>query len=304
MKMKICDLFFDKNIYPRRQKSHKTIESYIESLKIGAVFPPILVQKVKYSEDVKMVILDGVHRLEAYRHIYGEDAEIECELYKNEVLNIESCLEELRLESAFRNVMHGDRLSQEDRKFQARRIVNQNPKISNKILAQKFGVTEWTVTQWVKDIRARYYASRDALVYKLYLLGWRQTEISSILNISQQFVSQITSNFRNLKTLVFSDFHEKHKSIEEICQYYQIDEPLAWAIILEGKSDLERFELFGDSKYGDDSPRIYNYWYFPERDKRLGISDYAGNLSAQVTLNLIYYFSELWLIHVQGAGQL
>jgi len=48
--------------------------------------------------------------------------------------------------------------------------------------------------------------------------------------------SRSISNFTKVKSDIFSDFYGKQKSIEEICKYYQIDEPLAWAIILEGKS--------------------------------------------------------------------
>jgi len=92
-------------------------------------------------------------------------------------------------------------------------------------LAEKFGVTEKTVSQWVSEIRARYRQSRDALIYKLYLLGWTQEEIGKIFGITHQAVSKIATNFGNLKTVAKSDFYEKRKPIEEICQYHQIDEP-------------------------------------------------------------------------------
>ena len=86
-----------------------------------------------------------------------------------------------------------------------------------------------TASEWVSDIRTRFYASRDALIYRLSLLGWTQQEIGDLSEITQQTVSKITTSFAKTKTIVKSDFYEKNKSIEEICEYYQIDEPLAWA---------------------------------------------------------------------------
>lgn len=72
------------------------------------------------------------------------------------------------------------------------------------------------------------------------------------------------------------------------------DLALTWALLLHNKDDRERFEKFGKSKYSDDSPKVYNYWYFPQRDTRIGreqYTEYAGNLAVQVILNLLYYFS-------------
>ena len=36
-----------------------------------------------------------------------------------------------------------------------------------------------------------------------------------------------------------ADFYEKRKSIVEIANYYHLDHPLTWAILLEGK-DCEK----------------------------------------------------------------
>jgi DNA modification methylase len=66
---------------------------------------------------------------------------------------------------------------------------------------------------------------------------------------------------------------------------------LSWAIILNGKSDLERLATFGKSEYSDDSPRHYNLWIFSLIDKRLG-TDHPGRLACQVMLNLLYYYTK------------
>jgi len=67
--------------------------------------------------------------------------------------------------------------------FLANQPLELDPKIENKVLAERFCVTEKTVSQWVSDIRARFYASRSAIIYRLQLLGWTQQEIGNMFDL-------------------------------------------------------------------------------------------------------------------------
>jgi hypothetical protein len=293
LKVKINEIEKDEDIYPRQQISHKTIESYVEALKAGAVFPPITAQRISVDSKVKTICLDGWHRLLAYKEYnrlpdVKPIEEVEVIYWKEEVLDKKTWLNELRLESAFRNIFHGDRLSMEDRKSLAQKIVELDPKIENKVLARKLGVTEWTITQWVKEIRDKYYASRDAFMYRLKLLGWSLTEIGEIYGISKETVYESLGKFSKLN--LPNDFYERHKPVEEIAKYYHLDIPLTWAIILDGKSDIERFELFGKPEYGNEKPEVYNVWNFERRDPRLG-DEVPGNIPGQIVMNLLYYYT-------------
>lgn len=289
-RVKISELVLDHDVYPRQNISHVTVSAYKEALQAGASFPPIEIQRIIDVDGIeKTVLLDGVHRFLAFNEAGLES--IEASYWKDAVLDKKENLNELRLESAFRNIQHGDRLSLSDRNFQARRIVELNPKISNDVLSSKFGVTPKTISIWVSDIRARFYASRDSIIYKMSFLGRPQEEIAKQFNLEQSRISQIISELTRVKMLIKSDYYEKRKPINEICGYYHIDEPLAWAIILEGKSDSERLANFGESEYGDNSPRHYNLWIFVLIDKRLGL-EYPGRLAGQIMLNLLYYYTE------------
>jgi len=289
-RMKVSNLVLDEDVYPRQNISHVTVSAYKEALLGNAKFPSILVQRIRDVDgSEKTIILDGVHRFLAYKEAGLELIEVFC--WKDDVLDKKECLNELRLEAALRNIQHGDRLTLSDRCFQARRIVELNPKIENELLAAKFGVTTKTISSWVSDIRARFYASRDSIIYKLSLLGRTQQEIAQQFVLDQSRIAQIISELTEVKTLIISDYYEKRKSVEEICQYYHVDEPLVWAIVLNGKDDLERFATFGKSEYSDDRPRHYNLWIFSLIDKRLGI-DYPGRLACQVMLNLLYYYTK------------
>lgn len=47
VKIFIKDIEIDEDIYPRTQRSQKTIDSYAESLEVDAEFPSLLVQRIK-----------------------------------------------------------------------------------------------------------------------------------------------------------------------------------------------------------------------------------------------------------------
>ncbi|RLB75337.1 MAG: MerR family transcriptional regulator, partial [Deltaproteobacteria bacterium] len=79
MEVHVSDLTWDQFIYPRKNKSEKTINAYVEALAIGAQFPPIKVQRVfNYTSGNETadlpadrhgatIILDGIHRWSAFK---------------------------------------------------------------------------------------------------------------------------------------------------------------------------------------------------------------------------------------------
>jgi len=70
-KILISDIFLDESIYPRENIDHKRIGVFIENLRDGFVFEPIVVQACPDPEIAakrgKYRILDGVHRWSAYK---------------------------------------------------------------------------------------------------------------------------------------------------------------------------------------------------------------------------------------------
>jgi hypothetical protein len=117
----ISDLIWDDFIYPRSARKKQTIDAYGEALTAGATFPPIIIQPVvnypapntRLSE-ILMLILDGIHRWSAYK-VLGL-TEIEAVLWQEQPLDYATCKDDMLLESARRNISHGDRLSQTDKR--------------------------------------------------------------------------------------------------------------------------------------------------------------------------------------------
>lgn len=304
MRVKLDEVSLDEDIYPRRNISNKTIDSYVEALKGGAKFPPIEVQKIIAEENgkeiEKLICLDGWHRILAYKEYNkqtGSEAKIveaEANPWRSGVLNKKEFLEELRVESTLRNLIHGDRLSPSDIQHQALKIARDRPieRLNGIIteLAKKFGYSPSYMSELIgAEVRKRRM-SRDAQIYRISLLGRTQQEMGELFGLTQQAIAKITTNFASEVSSIQNQFYEKHKSIEDTAKFYNLDDITVWAIVLQGKSDLERFEIFGKSEHQDDAPRIYNVWNFAGCDPRLG-EDHPGRIPGQIGLNLLYYYT-------------
>jgi len=285
----IKDIVKDEDIYPRRTESPKTIEAYTEALKAGAKFPPILVQRISTKDGKEYTIfLDGLHRTKAYEKT-GKKS-IEAEYWKREVLNKEEWLTQLQLESAKRNAAHGDRLGTEDKKYQARKICEKNPNITEQEIADALEVSQQTVSSWVSDIKLRQKAEHQAIIYRLRSLGWTQGEVAEKVKLTQQAVSEKIQNLPELVKLVKS-LLERGETVEQVAEKLKIDVILAWAMVLDGKDDLERFSKFGEGGYQNERPQIYNVWNFTGKDPRLGL-EVPGNIPGQIAMNVIYYYTK------------
>lgn len=317
--MKIDEIEFDEEIYPREQISHKIVESYVEALYGGATFPPIEMQCIMYEDDTeRMICLDGRHRILAIEEfnrrikqqkIEDEEEtrepqpilEIDASVWKDEVLDRKDNLEDLQIRSAVLNLKHGYRLRSSDLASVVLKIIKARPieRLNGVIneLAHSFhrnpSSISWLETEEGKitDILSKIRLSRDVKIWRLLQLGWTQQEVGNVFGMTQVHAGEIKENFKSKIISIQHQSFKDHKSIEEIARFNHLDELTAWAMILQGKDDLERFGLFGDSKYSSGTPRIYNVWNFMQRDPRLG-DKWAGNIPGQIAMNILYYYTK------------
>lgn len=284
--MKINMIEIDESIYPRKQLSQKRIESYQESLRAGAKFPPILIQKIIDDEGEKVITLDGAHRIVAYKN--EKHKEIDVTHWKDEVLDkrLTEVLEQLRIVSTQKNLEHGVPLTEGDIEFQCIKIANARSidklKDLEGYLAKKFVLTQPRISQMISSILNKKRATRDSLIMRLRLLGWKQEIISGLCGINQERVSQIIKNINSYKT---NKKFEEGKTIEELATFYHFDQTLTWAIVLQDRTDQEKFELLGFQ------PKIYNVWNYAKCDKLMG-QKHPGQIPGQIVLNALYYHTE------------
>jgi len=192
-KMNISDLVWDEKIYPREKTNEKTIDAYCEALDAGAQFPPIEIQRVRNypeREGEIFIILDGVHRYDAYRR--GKVEEVEVKEWRPETIDYKENQIILLLEAAERNRNHGDRLTENDKKGVARSIAEGDPKrtFTEKQIADKLVVIQETVSNWISDIRARQRAGRNAKIIHLSRLGLTQEEIAEVVGKDRSVISR------------------------------------------------------------------------------------------------------------------
>ena len=209
IKVKLDEINLDEDIYPRKTFSHKTVEHYVEALKGGAVFPPIVVQKVRDNDDgngkEKLICIDGWHRITAYREYYKDNSNskdatvVDAILWKDTILDKNEYLEELRIETARMNLKHGDRLSQEDLRYQLLKIVKERPieRLEGIVteLARAFGYSVNYISELIGEEVRRRKVTRDAQILKLHLLGWKQDEIADMFGLDRSTVSKNVKKF-------------------------------------------------------------------------------------------------------------
>lgn len=102
-KMKVAELVFDFNLYPRQQIDSQHVTYLAEAVDSGASMPPLVIEKSSKR------IVDGFHRAKAYLRLFGTDAECEVveKTYRND--------KELFLDAMRFNAAHGRTLTRYDR---------------------------------------------------------------------------------------------------------------------------------------------------------------------------------------------
>jgi transposase len=187
VKIKVSDVIFRDDLYPRIETSAVTVQKYAEDLE---VLPPIIVNQ--HNE-----LIDGWHRWTAHR--------------KNEVEEIEATVVETAsdadlLEKAIEtNASHGLQLSQNDKRDMARRIYNGTPEAQRdekkKHLAKVLSVSERTIRDWLGRIDKDSKEQRKQKIFDLWLAGYSTDEIALTTGASKADVSGVCSQMADLPNL-------------------------------------------------------------------------------------------------------
>ena len=98
----VSGLVLDRELSPRERLGSNHVRQLAEALRAGATFPPIVVQRGTSR------VVDGFHRVEAHRRVYGREALVEV-VEKEYVDDGELFLDAVRL-----NAAHGSRLAPYD----------------------------------------------------------------------------------------------------------------------------------------------------------------------------------------------
>jgi hypothetical protein len=184
-KIKVIDVVFREDLYPRIETSATTVQKYAEDL---SVLPPITVNQNKE-------LIDGWHRWTAHKK-NGVD-EIEAIIVKT---SSDSDLLEKAIET---NATHGLQLSQADKKDMAFKIYNGTPEKDRsekkKQLAKILSVSDSTIASWLSRIDKDTKEKRNNRIFDKWLACWTLDEIAESENISKAQLSEVCSVFTELE---------------------------------------------------------------------------------------------------------
>ena len=171
MKIKIDDVKFIKELYPRFELDNYVVNQYRQSIE---TLPPIVLSK-------NMILVDGYHRLIAHR--LEEKSEIEAE-----ILDIDD-EKEIFLEAIARNSSHGKQLQIEEKAKLAPKLYSMN--VSLEEISRILAISKTKIYDWTQSLREREKEQRDVEVLDLYLQCWTQEQIAEKIELSQMAISKI-----------------------------------------------------------------------------------------------------------------
>ena len=174
--MKISDIKINDEIYPRESFDTETVKRYREAMAAGAKFPPLVITSDNH-------LLDGRHRLEAYKLVGKTEVEVKIENPDDPATRAVEL-----------NLQHGKPLSRFEMRELARKWYGTRP-VTN--IADILGVTRQTVQNWVSDLAAEREEAREEIREKALGIraeGKTQAEVARELGVTQQAISKWVNN--------------------------------------------------------------------------------------------------------------
>ncbi len=271
----VADITWDANIYPREKHSASTVTTYVEAMRGGAVFPPVVLEK----ETLRL--LDGKHRWLAAKEI-GEQT-ILAQIAELNGLPAKTY-------SAALNISHGDRLPNSERREVAREQAEAELAAGIKTdvseLARMLGVSERTAYEWVGDIIKRRDLSENAKIGWLSLMGWTQREVAECVFGDEKQKSTVQGRLADFCEIAKSG--QAHlsagKSVEDAADATMLPPNLVQALALEGKDDAARLSAL---KIG---LQPYDVWNFSSCHPMMG-HPWPGRVPGEIVCHLLYFYT-------------
>jgi transcriptional regulator with XRE-family HTH domain len=283
--IKITDIHNHPHVYPRAKMSTEAIERYTDLVDVGIELPPIEVARVsptEHSDNKPYLLIDGAHRLEAYK---AHGIEMVHAIVTPERFFLPADILELSLRAYHTNSKHGVPMEEPDTREIAIRIALANPDLTVEQIAKKIGRSERTVARWTENIRARRNSQRKGHLVKMGILGMTQKQMAEALGIDQSTVSKIMKNSHFPK---LADIHKLLSDGREwayIAEHYSTDIPTVMGIYAEQLSDHRRFEL------AEWPLNASNVQSSASLDDRFG-DPWPGRIPAQLVAHTLYFFTQ------------
>lgn len=290
--IKISDIVWEPEIYPREKWNTNTIEQYADVLVAGDKFPPIVL------EEGTNRLLDGYHRWKAHQKLvenpdlFNGDgnserfSEIEAE-YHTIPEGVTPKLYAYSLSSK-----HGLRPKSAEAERVAQEQYTQMPGTPIKTMAKYLGVSRNKASEFIKPLVAKFEETKNTIITRLHLLGWTQQEISDKLKelfptadgTSQDTVSNFLREMHPGAFLVKNELDKGH-SVETVAKRHDLPELLVWCAALDGLSDKERMDRLKINI------QPYDVWHFAKCHDLFG-AKHPGRIPGEIIAHVLYFYTK------------
>ncbi len=268
----ITQIILDEEIYPRSAVYTKRVSMFAENMRDGFEIEPIEVQ-VHPQDGDKYRILDGAHRLRAYKEIGATELPVH-------IIRLDG-LDPLLY--AAEKAIGPLQLTEEEARNTARRAYEQNARLSTGEIGKAIGRSRRTVDNYIADLRAKTQVELDLKIFRMRHLGIPQERIALCLDVPQQTISNHLPKMAVLPNSVNTELKQGF-TVPQVAEKHAWAEPLVWSIALEGKDDIQRFKSLNWGLL------TWDVWNCNSCDKRFG-DDWPGRIPAQLIGHILYYFS-------------
>lgn len=249
VELKVSDVVFRDDLYPRIEHSAVTVQKYAEDL---SVLPPIEVNQ-------RNELIDGWHRWTAHRKM--DAATIKAVVIET---NSDAHLLELAIE---RNSTHGLQLSQDDKRDMARRIYGMTPEREREgkkaELARILSVSERTVRDWLSRVDKDAKEARNRRIFDAWLACDTQEQIAERENVDRTVVSDMSRSFVEIGNLA-----ENHKAAASHATDFDIPLYNVWK---------QQTKTAGSSHFGNSEVRwLDNLLYLYTQPFDIVVDPFAG----------------------------
>jgi len=180
IQIKVSDVIWRKDLYPRFNPNPQTIQQYADSIDS---LPPIEINQ-------RNELIDGYHRWTAYK-------KLGLEYIQATVTNTENDTQ-LLWYAVERNAKHGLQLSNAEKKDFALKVYSGKTKQKDD-LSSLLSVSRKTIDNWLSDKDKAYREERNRIIQEMWFACYTQEEIAERVDIPRQTISDKIKNLPKME---------------------------------------------------------------------------------------------------------
>ena len=170
--LKVSEVIFREDLYPRLEPDSKLIQKYAEDLD---VLPPIEVNQNR-------ILIDGFHRWTAHKKMEKEEIEVTITETKSEEEIFELAIE--------RNSKFGLQMSQTDKKKACIRLYKDGTGKKKDDISRLLSISLRTVNNHLSNVDKQLKEERDKKIKSMWFACYTQEEIATELNEPRQTIAR------------------------------------------------------------------------------------------------------------------